>query len=117
MGTTEEASEIDAAAAGEEEMEVSSSMLEFGQEGNYENPVHSSQFAGGMSRPMNLKSAYPLAKEQAETTLSWRKMCLVFTVVKVFTSNVKPNYAMPWQMKPEVSATASGFIITGRKIL
>eukprot|EP01138_Halocafeteria_seosinensis_P014040 gb/GECG01014337.1/.p1 GENE.gb/GECG01014337.1/~~gb/GECG01014337.1/.p1 ORF type:complete len:548 (+),score=67.18 gb/GECG01014337.1/:1-1644(+) len=50
----------------------------------YENPVHSSQFAG---------------------------------VVKIFTSSVKPNYAMPWQMKPEVSSTASGFIIPGKKIL
>eukprot|EP00271_Cylindrocystis_brebissonii_P010439 TRINITY_DN26626_c0_g1_i1.p1 TRINITY_DN26626_c0_g1~~TRINITY_DN26626_c0_g1_i1.p1 ORF type:complete len:713 (+),score=167.58 TRINITY_DN26626_c0_g1_i1:234-2372(+) len=38
-------------------------------------------------------------------------------VVKVFVTSTSPNYAMPWQMKHQSKATASGFAIHGRRIL
>jgi S1-C subfamily serine protease len=39
------------------------------------------------------------------------------SVVKIFTVKTEPDYTMPWQMKRQTQSTASGFIISGRRIL
>lgn len=39
------------------------------------------------------------------------------SVVKIFAVRTEPNLSMPWQMKRQYSSTASGFVISGRRIL
>eukprot|EP00899_Mesostigma_viride_P025235 jgi/Mesvir1/5897/Mv00669-RA.1 len=39
------------------------------------------------------------------------------SVVKLFVVKTEPNYAQPWQMRPQRSATGSGFVISGRRII
>jgi S1-C subfamily serine protease len=42
---------------------------------------------------------------------------LLKAVVKIFAVRTEPNLSMPWQMKRQYSSTASGFVISGRRIL
>jgi len=42
---------------------------------------------------------------------------LLKSVVKVFTVKTEPDYTMPWQLKRQTISTASGFIISGRRIV
>lgn len=42
---------------------------------------------------------------------------LLKSVVKIFSVRTEPNLTMPWQMKRQYSTTASGFIISGRRIV
>jgi len=42
---------------------------------------------------------------------------LLKSVVKIFTIKTEPDYTMPWQMKRQSSSTASGFVISGRRIV
>jgi len=42
---------------------------------------------------------------------------LLKSVVKIFSVRTEPNLSMPWQMKRQYSTTASGFIISGRRII
>ena len=39
------------------------------------------------------------------------------SVVRVFCTHVKPNFAQPWSMKPPQKSTSSGFVIAGRIIV
>eukprot|EP00741_Cyanophora_paradoxa_P007220 tig00001094_g6985.t2 len=39
------------------------------------------------------------------------------SIVKVFCVVTSPNYSMPWQMKRQMKTTASGFVISGRRII
>lgn len=38
------------------------------------------------------------------------------SVVKIFTTSAKPNFAQPWAVKPQQKSTASGFILSDRRI-
>jgi len=38
-------------------------------------------------------------------------------VVKIYTTAMEYDYAMPWQMQTHIECTASGFVIEGRRIL
>jgi len=42
---------------------------------------------------------------------------LLKSVVKIFAVRTEPNLSMPWQMKRQYSSTASGFVISGRRIV
>jgi S1-C subfamily serine protease len=42
---------------------------------------------------------------------------LLKSVVKIFTVKTQPDYTMPWQKKRQTSSTASGFVISGRRIV
>jgi len=42
---------------------------------------------------------------------------LLKSTVKIFSVRTEPNLSMPWQMKRQYSTTASGFIISGRRII
>lgn len=42
---------------------------------------------------------------------------LLKAVIKVFAVRTEPNLSMPWQMKRQYSSTASGFVISGRRIV
>jgi len=42
---------------------------------------------------------------------------LLKSVVKIFSVRTEPNLSMPWQMKRQYSTTASGFVISGRRIV
>jgi len=42
---------------------------------------------------------------------------LLKAVVKVFSVRTEPNLSMPWQMKRQSSSTASGFVISGKRII
>jgi S1-C subfamily serine protease len=42
---------------------------------------------------------------------------LLKSVVKIFSVRTEPNLTMPWQMKRQYSSTASGFIVSGRRII
>lgn len=42
---------------------------------------------------------------------------LLKSVVKIFSVRTEPNLTMPWQMKRQYSTTASGFMISGRRIV
>jgi S1-C subfamily serine protease len=42
---------------------------------------------------------------------------LLRSVVKIFAVRTEPNLSMPWQMKRQYSSTASGFIISGNRIV
>eukprot|EP00471_Norrisiella_sphaerica_P004880 CAMPEP_0184480848 /NCGR_PEP_ID=MMETSP0113_2-20130426/2346_1 /TAXON_ID=91329 /ORGANISM="Norrisiella sphaerica, Strain BC52" /LENGTH=657 /DNA_ID=CAMNT_0026859587 /DNA_START=158 /DNA_END=2131 /DNA_ORIENTATION=- len=39
------------------------------------------------------------------------------SVVKVFCTDVRPNFALPWQMEQQESSFSSGFVISGNRIL
>eukprot|EP00954_Amorphochlora_amoebiformis_P019893 1335435-Amorphochlora_amoeboformis.AAC.2 len=39
------------------------------------------------------------------------------SVVKVFCTDVRPNFALPWQMEQQESSFSSGFVIPGQRIL
>mmetsp|Transcript_5326 Transcript_5326/g.12968 ORF Transcript_5326/g.12968 Transcript_5326/m.12968 type:complete len:684 (-) Transcript_5326:163-2214(-) len=39
------------------------------------------------------------------------------SVVKVFCTDVRPNFALPWQMEQQESSFSSGFVIAGNRIL
>lgn len=42
---------------------------------------------------------------------------LLKSVIKIFAVRTEPNLSMPWQMKRQYSSTASGFAISGKRIL
>lgn len=42
---------------------------------------------------------------------------LLKSVVKIFSVRTEPNLTMPWQMKRQYSSTASGFVVSGRRII
>jgi len=42
---------------------------------------------------------------------------LLKSVVKIFSVRTEPNITMPWQMKRQYSSTASGFVVSGRRIV
>jgi len=42
---------------------------------------------------------------------------LLKSVVKIFSVRTEPNLTMPWQMKRQYSTTASGFVVSGRRIV
>jgi len=42
---------------------------------------------------------------------------LLKSVVKIFSVRTEPNLSMPWQMKRQYSTTASGFIVSGHRIV
>jgi len=55
--------------------------------------------------------APPSARASAAADLGHR------SVVKIYVTNQRENYALPWQGGPQASGSGTGFIISGRRIL
>jgi S1-C subfamily serine protease len=67
------------------------------------------------AQPPQELSPQPIIRKKTRSS-SIRKE-LLKSVVKIFTVKTEPDYTMPWQMKRQTSSTASGFIISGRRIV
>jgi S1-C subfamily serine protease len=59
----------------------------------------------------------PVSFAQRRTRRASIRKELLKSVVKVFTVKTEPDYTMPWQLKRQTISTASGFIISGRRIV